>query len=134
MTFQQFQGYWPHQGDNPHAVEREIHGHFERMAKVVVSDTLTDTAPWESTTEVVGRAEAADHLRALKQRGSVVVFGSATLRGALFDAGLVDEFHVVVGAAAVGGGTPAFRPMAFRLLGVRTWDEFPSVVLRYAPA
>ncbi|MEV4460584.1 hypothetical protein [Microbispora sp. NPDC049633] len=50
-------------------------------------------------------------------------------------AGLVDELHLMVGAAVLGGGTSAFGagPVPpLRLLGTRRRDGSENVVLRYA--
>ncbi len=38
------------------------------------------------------------------------MFGSRTVWTDLLAAGLVDELYVMVGAAVLAGGTPAFRP------------------------
>ena len=47
------------------------------------------------------------------------MFGSRTVWTDLLAAGLVDELYVMVGAAVLAGGTPAFRPgPALHLLDV----------------
>jgi hypothetical protein len=47
---------------------------------------------------------------------------------------LVDELHLMVGSAAIGGGTPLFTGSTsrLRLLDVRTYEGFDNPVLLYA--
>lgn len=145
-TYRGFVGYWPdveHDESQPPA-EREISSINNRIAKVVVSDSLTrdDTAPWQDTTEIVRRADARRRVAELKERegGDIVVFGSATLWNDLLTAGLVDELHLMVGAGAVGSGEPAFRGpfggQAFEgsltLTGARQLEGSQNVLLTYA--
>lgn len=144
-TFRQFVGYWPPVEadlDQP-PVEREISSINNRIAKVVVSDTLTpdETGPWRGTTEVVRRSEARERVAQLRHGdgGNILTFGSATVWNDLLAAGLVDELHLMVGAGAIGSGEPAFRSpfggQAFdgdlRLTEVRQLDGSPNVLLRY---
>jgi dihydrofolate reductase len=136
-TFTMFQGFWPAVVDDPSAsaANREISRRNNAIDKVVVSDSLpvSPPGPWRDTTTVVRRAAAHGHVAELKQRGDVLVFGSRTLWNDLLAAGLVDEVHLIVGAVALGGGTPAFAaPAALRLLGAQTWDDSSNVLLRYA--
>ena len=49
--------------------------------------------------------------------------------------GLVDELHLMVGPAALGGGTPIFgQPMTGRLIEARRFDGSENVLLRYEVA
>jgi dihydrofolate reductase len=136
-TFGGFQSYWPSVAADPSAsaANREISRRNNAIDKVVGSDSLpaSPEGAWRGTTTVVRRADAHRHVAELKERGEVLVFGSRTLWNDLLAAGLVDEVHLIVGALALGGGTPAFAaPAALRLLGTRTWDDSSNVLLRYA--
>jgi dihydrofolate reductase len=63
------------------------------------------------------RDDAADFVRALKAKsgGDMIVMGGGELGSALIEAGLVDEIGFNVHPLLLGGGVPAFRPMARRV-------------------
>ena len=141
-TYEGFLGYWPEIADDESQppVEREISSINNRIQKVVVSDTLTegDTGPWADTTRIVTRADAHDAVRQLKagNGGDIVVFGSATLWNDLFAQGLVDELHLMVGNAPIGGGLPAFSAgseVRLTLQEARQLEGSQNVLLRYTP-
>jgi dihydrofolate reductase len=84
----------------------------------------------------VRRADAHQAVAELKGRPGkdILMFGSRTLWNDLLVAGLVDELYLMVGAAVLGGGTPAFGagpvpPM--RLLNTRRRDGSDNVLLQY---
>ncbi|MEV6005551.1 dihydrofolate reductase family protein [Streptomyces sp. NPDC051976] len=141
-SYGMFRGFWPAMADNPEAspVNRELSKLENAIDKVVVSDTLTadQTDPWRDTTRIVRRAEAHAAIAELK-RGpgrEILVFASRTLWNDLLAAGLVDELHLVVGAVALGGGTPAFTtPTAapLRLLDARPFEGSDNLLVTYAP-
>jgi dihydrofolate reductase len=141
-SFEGFRDYWPpvaERGD-VRPVEREISRLNTAIDKVVVSDSLMpeDTAPWTNT-RIVARAEAHEVIARLKQTsgGDILVFGSHTLWNDLIAAGLVDELHLMVGPALLGGGTPMFEgdsPVRLRLLESRTLDRSELVLVRYGPS
>jgi dihydrofolate reductase len=138
-SFEGFRGYWPSIADNPDAdpVEREISRLNNAIDKVVVSDSLTDAdlAPWTNTT-IVGRADAHDTIAELK-RGpgrEILTFGSHVLWNDLLKARLVDELHLMIGAAFLGDGIPVFAgPRTdLRLLDARVLDGSQLILARYA--
>jgi dihydrofolate reductase len=65
--------------------------------------------------ELIGE-DAADFVRRLKaeEGGGILVMGGGELGSALIEAGLVDEIGLSVHPVLLGGGVPAFRPMARR--------------------
>lgn len=148
-TYLGLKSYWPAVAQDP-AVSPAVASHPEladlhretgqrndRIEKVVVSDSLTeaDTAPWTGTTTIVRRADAHDVVSRLKHRpgGDILTFGSRTLWNDLLVAGLVDELHLMVGAAVLNGGTPAFGagPVPpLRLRETRRWDGSENLLLR----
>ena len=72
-SFEGFRDYWPAIANDPEQppVERETSRLDNAIEMVVVSDSLTDAdlGPWTDTTRIVGRADAQDAVRELKQRG-----------------------------------------------------------------
>lgn len=138
-SFEGFKSYWPPIVDDPDArpVVREISRRNNAIDKVVVSDSLTpeQTAPWHNT-RIVKRADAHEQIADLKrqQGGEILVFGSRTLWNDLLVGGLVDELHLMIGPAFLGGGTPVFggpERVALRLLESRTLEGSELVLARY---
>lgn len=139
-AYRGFKEFWPPMADDPQApaVLREIGRLDNAIEKVVVSDALTEdqTDPWRDTTRIVRRADAHQRVAALKQEPGreILVFGSRTLWNDLFANGLVDELHLMLGPAVLGGGTPLFGtrpPGPLRLAEARRFDGSDNLVLRY---
>src|SRR5688500_10779416 len=120
-SFEGFRDYWPRIADDPGQppVEREISRLDNAIEKVVVSDTLTDDdlGPWTDTTRIVRRADAHDAVAELKRASGreILVFGSHVMWNDLLLAGLVDELHLMIGSAFLGGGVPVYRGPRTRL-------------------
>lgn len=144
-TFRGFVSFWPHALEMPGltAPSREIAEIYAAgIEKVVVSDSLTreETGPWRDSTRIVRRADAEATVAELRtgtaSDGDILVFGSPTTWNALLAAGLVDELHLMIGAASLGAGTPAFGPgistRGLALRDVRRWDGSSNVQLVYA--
>lgn len=125
--------YWPTAGEDPDATPMIVD--FARiwcaMPKVVFSQTL-ESVDWNSRLERGDPVEVVARLKA-ETDGQLEVAG-ATLAAPIVQAGLVDEYRVVVAPTVVGGGTPFFPALpswiSLRLLENRT---FPggTVLLRY---
>lgn len=139
-TYRQFRSFWPAVVNDAEArpVLREIARRNNEIDKVVVSDSLqlADTAPWEETTRVVGRDAAGPAISELKRQTGkdILVFGSRSLWNGLLTAGLVDELHLMIGPALLGGGTPLFRgpPARLKHLESRNLEGSGLVLVRYA--
>ena len=105
-----------------------------KIRTFVFSRTLTE-APGA---ELVG-GDAAEFVRGLKaeEGGKILVMGGGELGSALIEAGLVDEIGLNVHPILLGGGIPAFRPMARRsaleLVEARAMAR-GCVLLRYSAA
>jgi dihydrofolate reductase len=126
--------HWPTADEAPDATAFDID--FARawrdMPKVVFSRTL-ESVDWNSRLERGDPVEVVSRLKA-ETDGQLELAG-ATLAAPIVQAGLVDEFRIVIAPTAVGGGTPFFPALpswiSLRLLENRT---FPggTVLLRYA--
>jgi len=126
--------YWPTADEAPDAAPLIVDfAHIWRnMPKVVFSSTLK-SVDWNSRLERGDPVEVVTRLKNATD-GPMEVAG-ATLAAPIVQAGLVDEYRIVVAPVAVGGGTP-FLPtlpswMSLKLLENRT---FPggTILLRYA--
>jgi len=129
-TFEELRSFWPRQTDD----DTGIAAHLDRVAKHVVSSTVTDPG-WERST-VLG-ADWLDRVRALKEGegGDVVVTGSISLCPALVAADLVDEYRLFVHPVLQGRGRRLFPDDGtLRRLALRDCRRFPSGVtlLTYA--
>jgi len=125
--------YWPTADEAPDVspVEAEFARMWRAMPKIVFSRTI-DSVGGNSKLE---RGDVVDVARRLKSDiDGVIDVAGATLAAPLVRAGLVDEFHLVIAPAAVGGGTPFFpRLDKWVTLELAENRTFPSgaVLLRY---
>lgn len=125
--------YWPTADADPDAAPMIVD--FARiwraMPKVVFSRTL-DSVDWNARLERGDPVEVVAKLKA-ETDGNLEVAG-ATLATPVVQAGLVDEFRIVLVPTAVGGGTPFFPTLpswiSLRLLENRTF-ACGTVLLRY---
>ncbi|STZ43934.1 deaminase-reductase domain-containing protein [Mycolicibacterium gilvum] len=125
--------YWPTADEDPDATPLIVD--FARiwrdMPKVVFSRTL-ESVDWNSRLERGDPVEVVTKLKA--ETGGQLEVAGATLAAPIVQAGLVDEYRIVVSPVAVGGGLPFFPNLpswiSLRLLENRT---FPggTVLLRY---
>jgi dihydrofolate reductase len=130
QTFEDLRSYWPNQADD----RTGIAAHLDRVAKYVVSSTLTEPG-WVNTT-VLG-ADWLDRVTALKQGdgGDVVVTGSISLCAGLIAARVVDEYRLFVHPVTQGRGRRLFPDDRHaQRLTLRQARAFPSGValLTYA--
>jgi dihydrofolate reductase len=147
-SYMGFSGYWPlveHHAevpaDDPMAraydeTNRAISRNWNAKPIVVVSDSfqVPDDGPWATHTTVIAR----DQVARWKEDGdaeNVIVFASHIMWNGLLAQGLVDELHLMVGPAALGGGTAAFdAPASLVLQDTRCSEGSDNVLLVYAPA
>lgn len=126
VTYQDMAGHWP-TSDEPYA------GPMNDIPKVVFSRTLTE-AGWPETTVLNGdlRAEVA-RLKA-EPGEDLLAHGGAGFAQALVEAGLIDEYRLIVHPVALGTGLPLFgQPVDLKLVSS---EPFPggAIALTYAPA
>jgi dihydrofolate reductase len=138
-TFEGLQGFWPAIADDSTArpVLREISRLNNAIDKVVISDSLTprQLTAWRNT-RIVKRADADAQIAELKRQPSndILTFGSRTMWNALLSRGLVDELHLMIGAAFLGGGTPVYGGpprVPLQLLDSRTLAGSGLILARY---
>lgn len=125
--------YWPTADEAPDATPLIVDYArvWRDMPKVVFSHTL-EFVEWNARLE---RGDPVEVVRKLKAQtdGNLEVAG-ATLAAPIVQAGLVDEYRLVVAPTAVGGGTPFFPKLpgwiSLQLLENRTFQG-GTVLLRY---
>lgn len=117
-------GYWPQQEDDTTGNTE----HLNRVAKYVVSTTMTDPE-WENSIVLAG--PLVEEIEALKAQAGkdIVTTGSITLVHDLISHGLVDEYRPFVFRWCSGGagGCPRMRPMS---LPCGSWSRAPSAPAR----
>jgi dihydrofolate reductase len=129
VTYEGFAQAWPKMRGNPFGDK------MNSMPKYVVSSTL-ERADWENST-VIGGGDAMERIAGLKQEvdGDVLVAGSGQLVRGLTEAGLVDEWRLMVFPVVLGAGRRLFEgvspPATMRLLS--TQEAGDALILTYAP-
>jgi dihydrofolate reductase len=102
-TYDMMHPYWRQVTDSENLVAAKLNG----LPKYVVSTTLTDPV-WEHTTVI--STDVVDSIARLKDsgEGELQVHGSCGLAKTLQDAGLVDEYRLLVFPVLVGAGKRLF--------------------------
>lgn len=133
-TYELMASYWPTEAaiaDDP-----EVAGMMNRVAKIVVSNTL-NKAEWTNSRLI--KENIAGEIANLKQRPGkdIAIFGSSDLTVSLTDMGLVDEYRIMVAPVALGEGKSLFEGLGGRvdleLLSTRPFRS-GNVLLCYRPA
>jgi dihydrofolate reductase len=134
VTYDLMAGFWPTAlaaQSNPVVVER-----MNNLRKFVFSRKL-DQVTWNNTTLLKG--DLAAEVRKLKQEPgpNIVVMGSGSIVAQLAEAGLIDEYQIVLNPIVVGNGRTMFegvkRKLPMKLASSRAFAN-GNVVLFYEPA
>jgi dihydrofolate reductase len=127
-TYQMMEAFWP----TPQAAAQmpDVAKGMNAARKYVASRTIEPT--WANTRRLDGDLPGA--VRDLKQTAGadITILGSGSVAAQLGDAGLVDEYQLVIVPVALGGGRTVFatrRPL--KLVAARTFSS-GQVVVTYA--
>jgi dihydrofolate reductase len=134
VTYEMMAGFWP----TPAAMEMmpAVAEGMNRMPKYVCSRTMKK-ASWKNTTLLKG--ELVGEVRKLKAEPGpgIAILGSGSIVAQLAQAGLIDEYRVVVNPLVLGDGRTLFegatKRLPLRLTGSRVFGN-GSVLLTYEPA
>ena len=101
-TYADFYAVWPNRRGNPFA-EALTH-----TTKYVASRSMAEPLPWDNSILLSG--DAAEQVAELKQRrdGTLTMFGSGELIGALMAADLIDEYLLMIHPLVLGSGRRLF--------------------------
>jgi dihydrofolate reductase len=133
-TYEMMARYWP----TPQAAQNlpAVAEGMNRAPKVVFSRTLEHVS-WQNTRLLKG--DLATETRQLQREpgGPLAILGSGSIIAQLAEAGLIDEYHVVINPLALGQGRTIFAGLQHQLLlkltSTRTFKN-GCVLLRYEPA
>jgi dihydrofolate reductase len=134
VTYDLMASFWPTPlaaQSNPDVVER-----MNSLRKFVFSTTL-DNVTWNNTTLL--KRDLTNEVRKLKQEPgpNIVIMGSGSIVAQLADAGLIDEYQIVLNPLVVGNGRTLFEgvknKLPLKLAKARAFDN-GNVVLFYEPA
>jgi dihydrofolate reductase len=132
-TYDLMASFWPTPlaaQSNPVIAER-----MNSLRKFVFSTTL-DQASWNNTTLLKG--DLATEVGKLKHEPgpNMVIMGSGSIVAQLADAGLIDEYQIVLNPLVVGNGRTLFegvkKKLPMKLAKSRAFDN-GNVVLFYQP-
>lgn len=133
VTYELMAGFWP----TPEAIRNNpiIAGKMNALPKVVFSRTL-DKVEWHNTRLVKDNLE--EEVRKMKKQPGMdmVILGSGAIMSVFANAGLIDEYRLVVNPVVLGRGTPLFKGISDRLnLRLLKTKAFKSgnVLLCYEP-
>ena len=134
VTYEMMAAYWPTDAavmDDPVTAAA-----MNRLPKIVFSRTLPN-ATWQNT-RLVGDNIAEEVARLKQQPGKdLIIFGSSDLSVTLIQAGLIDEFRILLNPVALGNGKSLFTGLTGRLdlelIKTRTFKS-GNVLLYYRPA
>jgi dihydrofolate reductase len=134
ITYDLMTRYWP----TPAAMKNspEVAEGINKVPKVVFSRKL-DKASWNNTRLVKG--DPAQEVRKLKAEAGedMVILGSGSIVSQLAQAGLIDEYQIVVSPIVLGEGKTMFegveKKLPLKLAKSRTFGN-GNVLLCYEPA
>ena len=132
VTYELMAGYWP--TTEAADTEPEIARLMNALPKTVFSRTLREVG-WENSRLV--HDGAVDEVARLKREtdGEIYLFGSADLAATLTEAGLFDQYRLIVNPVVLGRGKPLFkgeRPLDLRLVSERRFGN-GNLLLTYEP-
>jgi dihydrofolate reductase len=130
ITYEGFAEAWPSR-------EGEFADKFNGMTKYVVSSTL-ENPEWSNSVVLNGDVAAAVAKAKEETNGDLLLNGSASLIPTLIDAGLVDEYRLMVFPIVLGKGKRLFLDTgdkaALKLVDAKPVGPDGVAILTYEPA
>jgi dihydrofolate reductase len=105
VTYQMMANWWP--SEMAKKAIPEVAEGMNKAQKIVFSKTLKKVS-WDNTTLLKGNL--VEEVKKLKKgKKPVTILGSGKLAAQLVDAGLVDDFQILLNPIALGKGSPIFK-------------------------
>ena len=134
VTYEMMAAFWP--TAEAARMLPDVAAGMNRMKKFVVSRTLKD-ASWQGTKLLHGDL-VAEARRLKEQPGpDLLILGSGSIVSQLTEAGLIDEYQIVLTPTVLGRGRTLFETVKDKQsLGLTSTRSFKNgnVVLKYVPA
>jgi dihydrofolate reductase len=113
ITYELMAGYW----QTPEAVKKDplVAERMNHLPKVVFSRTLA-SAPWKNTTLVKGDLAAEVRQRKKQPGKDMAILGSGQIVAQLAQAGLIDEYQILLNPVVLGQGRTMFDGIAEKLI------------------
>jgi dihydrofolate reductase len=133
VTYEQMASFWP----TPDAIKnaKVVAEGMNKADKIVFSRTLKK-AEWNNTRLV--KDNMVEEIKRLKQMPGkdLTVLGSGSILTQLAEAGLIDEYQLMIDPILLGDGTPIFKNLRhkldLKLTATRTFNS-GVVLLNYRP-
>ena len=102
--------YWDNAAQNPDDPDFEGGTKMSAIPKFVFTKTIKKSI-WNNTEVING--ELVEEINKLKNKSGkdMVVYGGATFVTSLIQAGLIDEFHLLINPTAIGNGMTIFKSL-----------------------
>lgn len=132
ITYEMMFSFWTSQ--NAWALYPETAKGMNAAEKICISNKLKNAA-WQNT--VILSGHIIDKIRQLKntEGKNLTILGSGSIVTQLADAGLIDEYGMMIDPLAIGHGTPLFdglyHPLNLTLKDVRVFENNGVVLLTY---
>lgn len=134
VTYDLMVSFWP----TPMAAQQmpDVAERMNSLPKVVFSRTM-QAASWQNTKLI--KSDITDEIKKMKNQAGtdMVIFGSGTIVSQLAQAGLIDEYQIVVDPVVLGEGRTMFdglnEKLTLKLKSSRTFGN-GNVLLCYEPA
>jgi dihydrofolate reductase len=133
-TYTMFENTWPQIAKDPNAAEElhELADEVIGMTKLVFSRTRKNVT-WANSALYKGNLIEEVEMLKQEQGSPIIIFGSGSIVQQLTNAGLIDEYFLVLTPVVLGRGRPLFgdvEKQTLRLLEARSFKS-GNVLLRY---
>jgi dihydrofolate reductase len=130
VTYEMMSGYWPSamaKQNDPVMAEG-----MNKAEKIVFSKTLKK-AEWNNTKVATNLLEEVMKIK-MSSSKDITILGSGSIVTQLADAGLIDEYQLMIDPVAIGGGTSIFKglenPLELKLVESKVFKS-GVVLLKY---